>query len=248
MAEREVIVCRDVAELSQRAAEQFIRLAQQSVEISGRFTAALSGGSTPQGLYSLLASPGYGERVPWKKVHLFWGDERCVPPDHPESNFRAARAALLSQIDIPPDNIHRMAGEKDPALAAAEYEETLRRFFQLAAGEIPRFDLILLGIGEDGHTASLFPESDALRETKRLVVAHYVEKLRAHRLTLTLPVINHAAFILFLVAGQNKARAVTEALRPKPGTPAVPAAKIRPVNGRTVWLITQDAAASIEVQ
>ena len=245
MTEREIIVCRDVGELSQRGAEEFIRLAQKSVELSGRFTVALSGGSTPKRLYSLLASPGYKERVPWKSVYLFWGDERCVPPDHPESNFRMVQEALLSKVDIPPENIHRMAGEKKPEIAAAEYEETLRQFFQLSTGEVPRFDLILLGIGEDGHTASLFPGSEALTESKRLVVAYYVKKLQAYRLTLTLPVLNNGAAIVFLVTGENKSAAVKQVLEPEAGEPLVPAAKIRPVDGRLSWLITEDAAAKL---
>jgi 6-phosphogluconolactonase len=245
MAERETIVCRDVPELSRRGAEAFIGLAQKSVKMSGRFTVALSGGSTPKGLYSLLASPGYKERVPWNSVYLFWGDERCVPPDHPESNFRMVQESLLSKVDIPRENIHRMAGEKEPEKAAAEYEETLRSFFQVSTDELPRFDLILLGIGEDGHTASLFPGSDALNEMKRLVVACYVEKLQAYRLTLTLPVLNDAAAIVFLVTGENKAAAVKRALEPEPGEPLIPAAKIRPVNGQLSWLITEDAAAKL---
>ena len=245
MAEPEIIVCRDVADLHQRAAELFIAIATEAVKGSGRCAVALSGGSTPKGVYSLLATPGYAERVPWQSVHLFWGDERCVPPDHPDSNFRMVQESLLSKVDIPPQNIHRMAGEKERETAAAEYEETLRRFFRLATGELPRFDLILLGIGEDGHTASLFPDSDALSETKRLVVACYVEKLQAYRLTLTLAVLNNGAPIVFLVAGENKSAAVKKALESKAGEPLVPAARIRPVDGRLIWLITEDAAIKL---
>jgi 6-phosphogluconolactonase len=242
MAEPEIVICSDAAELSQRGAEQFIQLAHRSVEISGRFAVALSGGSTPKALYSLLASPGYKERVPWKNVHLFWADERCVPPDHSESNFRMVQESLLGKIDIPPENVHRMAGEKEPETAAAEYEETLRRFFQIPVGERPRFDLIFLGIGEDGHTASLFPGSAALGETKRLVVAPYVEKLTAYRLTLTFPVLNHGACVVFLIAGESKAAIVRQVLEAKGGAAVIPAARIRPADGRLVWLITQDAA------
>jgi 6-phosphogluconolactonase len=242
MAEREIVVCSDITELSHKGAELFIRLANNCVGDFGQFTVALSGGSTPKSLYTLLASPGYKEGLPWQSIHLFWGDERCVPPDHPESNFRMVKEALLSKVDIPADNIHRMAGEKTPELAAAEYEETLKRFFRLSNGALPRFDLILLGIGEDGHTASLFPASDALSETKHLVVAPYVEKLGAYRLTLTLPVLNHGAAIVFLVAGENKAGAIKQALGSyDAGEPLVPAAMIRPVDGRLIWLITQDA-------
>ncbi|MEX0802663.1 MAG: 6-phosphogluconolactonase [Candidatus Binatia bacterium] len=179
MAERETLVCQDVAELSRKSAEQFIELARWSVEASGRFAVALSGGSTPKHLYALLASPGYRERGPWKKIHLFWGGERCVPPNHAESNFRMVQESLLSKIDMPADQIHRMQGEREPSVAAAEYEKQLKYFFGLENGALPRFDLILLGIGEDGHTASLFPGSSALDEAERLVAAPYVDKLKA---------------------------------------------------------------------
>jgi 6-phosphogluconolactonase len=247
MAEREIVVCRNLAELSQKGAELFVRLANDSVQRSGRFTIALSGGSTPKHLYSLLASGEYRERVPWQSVYLFWGDERCVPPDHPESNFHTVQEALLSKIDIPAENIHRMAGEKDPQIAAAEYDYALKRFFQLSSGELPRFDLILLGIGDDGHTASLFPGSHALTEMKRLVVAPYVEKLGAYRLTLTLPVLNNGAADVFLVAGENKAAAVNQVLGSHSNEPAVPAAMVSPLDGRLIWLITQDAVRSLTI-
>jgi len=242
MAERETIVCQDVVELSRQSAQCFSHLARQSVEVSGCFTVALSGGSTPKHLYSLLASPGYKERVPWKSVHLFWGDERCVPPDHAGSNFRMVQESLLSKIDIPPENIHRMAGEREPQAAAAEYEKNLQEFFGLENAALPRFDLILLGIGEDGHTASLFPGSDALSETKRLVAAPYVEKLNSYRLTLTLPVLNNGAEVWFLVTGNGKAEAVKEVFS---GSSDLPAAKVQPIDGKLTWFITEDAAAGL---
>jgi 6-phosphogluconolactonase len=242
MAEREIIVCQDIAELSRQTAERFNQLVNQSVQASGRFTVALSGGSTPKHLYSLLASPDYNQ-TPWNNVHLFWGDERCVPPDHPESNFRMAQETLLSKIRIPAGNIHRMAGEREPQAAAAEYEKHLQEFFGLESGALPRFDLILLGIGEDGHTASLFPGSDALDETKRLVVAPFVEKLKSYRLTLTLPVLNNGAAVWFLVTGSNKAGIVKEIFS---GSSDLPAAKIQPVNGTLTWFITQDAADRLQ--
>jgi 6-phosphogluconolactonase len=244
MAEREIIVCRDIAELSRQSAERFGQLARQSVQGSGRFTVALSGGSTPKHFYSLLASPGYKEQIPWNNVHLFWSDERSVPPDHPESNFGMAHEALLSKIKIPAENIHRMAGEREPQAAATDYEKELQRFFGLESGALPRFDLILLGIGEDGHTASLFPGSDALDETERLVVAPIVEKLNSYRLTLTLPVLNHGAEVWFLVTGASKADAVEEVLSPSSD---LPAAKVQPVNGKLTWFITRDAAPEIPV-
>jgi 6-phosphogluconolactonase len=243
MADPEVIVCRDIADLEERAAENFAVLAGKAPGPSGRFSVALSGGSTPKGLYSLLASSRYGDRVPWSRVHLFWGDERCVPPDHPESNYRMVREVLLSKIAIPAENVHRMAGEKEPDIAAAEYEAELKRFFRLSPGALPRFDLILLGLGEDGHTASLFPGSDALRETERLVTACYVSKLKSHRLTLTLPVLNAGAVIVFLVAGKNKASIVKEVLKAKAAS--LPAAKVQPIDGRLIWFVDREAGAEL---
>jgi 6-phosphogluconolactonase len=239
MIEREIIVCRDIAELSRQSAERFSQLALESVESAGRITVALSGGSTPQHLYSLLASPDYKDQIPWSNVELFWGDERCVPPDHPESNFRMAQEALLSKIKIPPQNIHRMRGEQEPQAAAAEYEKELQKIFGLNSGALPRFDLILLGIGEDGHTASLFPGSEALNETKHLVVAPFVAKLNSYRLSLTLPVLNNAAKVWFLVMGASKADAVKQALS---ASSDLPAARVQPVNGKLTWWVTRDAA------
>lgn len=247
MAEREILICLDAAELSQKAAERFVALANEASASSGRFTAALSGGSTPKTFYSLLATPGFADRIPWPKVHLFWGDERCVPPEHPDSNFRMVRESLLSKISIPLENVHRMAGEKEPKLAAVEYEEQLIEFFRLSKGEPPRFDLILLGLGDDGHTASLFPGTEALKETKRLVAANFVEKMNAYRLTLTLPVLNNAANVLFLVAGASKAAVVKELLGAKPGASDYPASKIQPRDGKLTWMITQDAAANLRI-
>jgi 6-phosphogluconolactonase len=245
LTEDEVIICRDVDELNRKAAEQFIGLANKAIQQSGRFTVALSGGSTPKALYSLLASPDYRERVDWRRVHLFWGDERCVPPDHPESNFRMVQESLLSKIHIPSENVHRMIGEKEPEQAAAEYEEHLQQFFHLSRGAVPRFDLIFLGLGEDGHTASLFPGSSALNDTEHLVATVYVEKLKAHRLTVTLPVINAAAQIIFLVTGKSKSTVTKELLSAGSQKLNYPAGKVNPVNGHVTWLVTQDAGEGL---
>ena len=242
MVERKVIVCRDIAELSRQSAERFSWLALQSMEEAERITVALSGGSTPKHLYSLLASPDYKNRIPWENVQLFWGDERCVPPDHPDSNFRMVQEALLSKIKIPAANIHRMAGEREPQAAAADYEQELQKFFNLQRGGLPRFDLILLGIGEDGHTASLFPGSDAINETQRWVVTPFVATLNSHRLSLSLPVLNNAANVWFLVTGAGKADVVKQAFS---GSSDLPAARIQPVDGKLAWFITQDAAPGI---
>lgn len=248
VSNREIIICRDAAELNKKAADRFNLLANEAAANAGRFAVALSGGSTPKGVYSLLAAPEYKESVPWTQVHLFWGDERCVPPDHQDSNYRMAHEALLSKITIPTNNVHRMAGEKNPEVAAAEYEEQLKIFFQLPAGVFPRFDLIFLGIGEDGHTASLFPGTDALEEARRLVVAAYVEKLRAHRLSLSLPVINQAAAIVFLVAGKSKSAIVKKILEANEESSGLPAARVQPKNGSLTWLMDQDAAAELDKQ
>jgi 6-phosphogluconolactonase len=208
---------------------------------------ALSGGSTPKALDSLLASPAYRERLDLSRIHLFWGDERSVRPDHAESNFRMVRESLLSRIQIPSENVHRMMGEKEPEQARQEYEKHLKQSFRLPPGEVPRFDLILLGLGEDGHTASLFPGSAALNENQRLVATIYVEKLKAQRLTLTLPVINAAAQIIFLVAGQSKSAIVKKLFGADSVGYELPAAKVRPANGIVAWLITQDAAGGLAV-
>jgi 6-phosphogluconolactonase len=243
VTKREITVCRDVDELNREAAAQFIALARDAIVQSRRFTVALSGGLTPKALYSLLASAEYREKIDWPWVHLFWGDERCVPPDHPESNFRMTREALLARVHLPAENIHRMTGEIEPGQAAAAYEAELQKFFGLAGGDVPRFDLIFLGLGEDGHTASLFPGSTALEEKDRLVATAYVDRLQAHRLTLTLTVINAAAQVTFLVAGQNKVGIVKELLGSDGSTANYPAAKINPLDGRLTWLIAADAAA-----
>jgi 6-phosphogluconolactonase len=242
MIERQILICRDTAELSERAAEEFAGLASEAIRSAGRFTVALSGGSTPRVLYTRLASSGFAQRISWNHVHLFWGDERCVGPDHPESNYRMVRESLLAKINIPAENVHRMPGEKEPQTAALEYEAEIKRFFDLSKDKLPRFDLILLGLGEDGHTASLFPGSDALNETEHLVATTYVEKFTAHRLTLTLPVLKEGAEVAFLIAGASKAGIVKELLENEAAAKNFPAAMVEPRSGRLIWLLTADAA------
>ncbi len=243
MSHENVIVCAGLDGLSRRAAAEFVFLARQSMLESGRFAVALSGGSTPRGLYSLLSTPEFRDQVPWRKAHLFWGDERCVLPDHPESNYGMVRNALLSRVSIPEKNIHRMKGEGNPEGSALEYEQSLREFFRLSDGELPRFDLILLGLGPDGHTASLFPGAQVLQEKSRLVAAVYVEKMKSHRLTLTLPVLNHGANIFFLVAGKEKAPVLRDVLQGKSQPEPLPAQCVQPARGRLVWLVEESAAA-----
>jgi 6-phosphogluconolactonase len=245
VARAEVVVYRDLEELSSKAAAEFVRLANERSATVGRFAVALSGGSTPRALYSLLAGDEFQSQVPWNRVHFFWGDERCVPPEHPDSNYRMAFETLLSKAPVPEKNIHRIEGEEKPEIAAAKYEKAIRDFFQLADSELPRFDLILLGLGDDGHTASLFPGSEALQETRRLAVATYVEKLKSHRVTLTLPVLNHAANIFFLVAGENKTGILKDVLQ-RESSKNFPAQQIDPPNGRLVWFVDQAADASLQ--
>jgi 6-phosphogluconolactonase len=245
VTKRKIIVCKDVDELNRKAAAQFISLAKDAIARSGRFAVALSGGSTPKALYSLLASPEYRNLIDWSRLHLFWGDERCVPPDHPDSNFRMVQETLSAQVHIPPENIHRMMGEKEPGEAAAAYEAELKDFFGVELGALPRFDLVFLGLGEDGHTASLFPGTDAANETEHLVAVAYVERLRSYRLTVSLPVINAAAQLTFLVSGESKAAIIREILLADGDSCSYPAAQVKPTDGRITWFITADAGKDL---
>jgi 6-phosphogluconolactonase len=210
---------------------------------AGRFTVALAGGSTPRSLYSMLASSEFVDRISWPQVYLFWSDERCVPPDHADSNYRMANESLISRVPIPVGNIHRMEGEGEPKTSASRYEAVLKRVLQLSDKGIPRFDLVLLGMGEDGHTASLFPDSEALQETKRLVTAVYVEKLKSYRFTLTLPVLNHAANVFFLVAGESKAGILRKVFLGNDGPEKYPVLGVKPQDGRVLWFADQAAAS-----
>jgi 6-phosphogluconolactonase len=241
------IVASDAQTLATRAAELFVTLAQRAADVEGaRFTVALSGGSTPKALYRLLAAPPYVGQVPWERVHLFWGDERHVPPDDPESNYRMVREALLFKITIPAENVHRVRAEApDAADVARDYADNIRGFFQLQPNQWPRFDLVLLGLGPDGHTASLFPGTDALHDTTDLVAAPFVPKFNAHRITLTAPVLNNAATVAFLVAGAEKAsvlRAVVEGPR---DPDSLPAQLIAPIGGTLLWMLDEAAAGSL---
>jgi 6-phosphogluconolactonase len=228
-------------ELFRTAAGEFSTLASAAVSARGKFTVALSGGSTPKGLYSLLARM---PSLPWDKVLFFWGDERHMPPDHPESNYRMAQAAMLLIISAIPENIFRIpAEEKDAERAARAYQQTIERVFQLTPGEFPRFDLILLGIGPDGHTASLFPGTKALEESRRFVVANWMDKFNAYRITMTFPVLNHAACVMFLVSGTDKSEIIHEILENPQAH--LPAQNIHPVDGRLVWLLDGAAAAKL---
>jgi 6-phosphogluconolactonase len=235
----EIKIVPDAVTLAHDAAEEFHRLAEAAVQERGRFSVALSGGNTPRTVYSLLASEH--KQLPWDRIHIFFGDERHVPPDDPDSNFRMASESLLSKVPIPEKNVHRIHAELDAEAAAAEYEQQLVSFFHLLNQDWPRFDLIFLGIGEDGHTASLFPGSKALSEASRRVTANWVEKFKTFRITLTFPVLNHAAEVVFLVSGASKARILSEILRP--GIQKYPAQSVQPENGRLLWLVDEDAGS-----
>lgn len=232
-------------DLFQAAGEEVLRAAIHAVAERGRFTIALSGGSTPRSLYTLIAANA-SATLPWDRMFFFFGDERHVPPDDPDSNYRMVKESLLSTAPIPPSNVFRIPAENPDADAAAEiYEQTLRKFFALAPDEFPRFDLILLGIGPDGHTASLFPETAALQEKSRLVVANWVEKLNTSRITLTLPVLNHARLVAFLVSGIDKAPALHEVLEGKAPAEKYPSKLVQPSDGKLIWFVDKAAASEL---
>jgi len=229
--------------LYRAGAAEFVKAAKEAVEATGLFTVALSGGSTPAGMFALLAGdPAYRDHVEWDKVRFFWGDERHVPSDHKDSNYRMAQETLLSKVNVAAEHVFRIeAEEEDASIAASEYEKTLREFFTLKKGEWPRFDLIFLGMGADGHTASLFPGTKALREGNRLVVSNWIGKLDADRITLTPPVLNNAARVIFLIQGDEKAPALKAVLEGPYEPDQLPAQLIRPRRGKLLWLIEQSA-------
>jgi 6-phosphogluconolactonase len=240
----EIQIVADADTLYQAAAAEFVRQAGAAVEAKGACTVALSGGSTPKGLYGLLADdPTWRGQVPWDKMHVFWGDERHVPPDHPDSNYRMAHEAMLAKLPIPPTNVYRIKSEyPDARQAADDYEQTLRAFFHLTAGEFPRFDVVFLGLGPEAHTASLFPGTKALHETARLVVSTWVGKFYTDRMTMTPPTLNNAACVIFLVSGDDKALALKAVLEGNYEPEQLPAQLIRPSHGRLLWLVDRAAA------
>jgi len=229
-------------ELGTAAAERFTRLAREAVRERGLFAALLSGGRTPRTLYSLLGSDMFAEAIEWQAVHLFWGDERCVGPGSPRSNYAMVREALLSRIEIPDRNVHRILGELDPAQAAREYEDEIRKILA-GAGRTPVFDLVLLGLGTDGHTLSLFPGSAALEETRRMVVADTAPD-GEQRVTVTLPVVNNARNVVFMVSGAEKAGILKDLVSGVEDgrAGALPASLVRPAETDVVWLVDEAAA------
>jgi 6-phosphogluconolactonase len=235
--------------VSQAAAEEFVEIVQQAIADRGVMTVALSGGSTPKRLYQLLAGPPYVNRVEWPKVQFFFGDERPVPPDHPDSNDRMFQEALPSKVPaIKRSQIHRMRGEASSLDdAAREYSQTLAEVFQVSpTGPPPVFDLVFLGMGGDGHTASLFPHTKALGETKLWVTANEVPQLKTHRITLTYPVLNAARNVRFLVCGASKAEVLTQVLAGPPDATRLPSQAVRPTEGVLRWLVDRAAAAQLD--
>ena len=237
----EIKIFGDPAQVAREAALEFVRLAAMAVAEQDRCAVALAGGSTPKSLYSLLAADeSLRRQIPWDKLHFFWGDERHVPPDHKDSNYRMAYEAMLSKVPVPSSNVHRIKAEEADAQKTADgYEQELQSFFQLEPDRLPRFDLVLLGMGPDGHTASLFPDSPGLTETRRIFIANRVESMNTDRLTFTYPVLNAAACDMFLVSGNGKKEKVRQILKEHQDFPA---SRVDPQNGELLWFLDRAAA------
>jgi 6-phosphogluconolactonase len=237
-----IIIVENRELLAHQAANFFIISALKAIRRKDRFTVALAGGTTPKQTYSLLCNSQYSEQIDWKKTHLFWGDERMVSPDHADSNFCMIKQTLIDFISIPPQNVHRIQGELEPRNAAQIYAKELKTFFD---SEVPKFDLILLGMGDDGHTASLFPHTSVLEVSDRVVTENFIPKLNAWRITLTAKTINAGNQIVFLVAGIEKAEALSNVLEGQHQPQTYPSQLITPENGELIWLIDQEAASKL---
>jgi 6-phosphogluconolactonase len=237
MIQPEIKVVPDPAAVAKEAAERVVRAADEAIAVTERFSLVLAGGSTPKALYELLSTDAYRDRVDWPKIEIYFGDERTVGPDHADSNYRMAREALLSRVPIKPENVHRMRGEIDPNDAAIEYGQLLKQKFGDGGP-----DLVLLGMGDDGHTASLFPGTDALNETKHRALANRVEKLNTWRITMSAPFINRAREVIILVAGAGKAKRLAEVLEGPREPQRLPIQLIAPASGTLTWIV--DAAAA----
>lgn len=243
---RNLQIVADAAAVCRAAADIYLRTAANAVTERGRFTVALSGGSTPKALYSLLAAE-LSSRVPWKQTYFFFGDERHVPPNDADSNYRMAQEAMFSKAPISPEQVFRIKGElSDSNQAAADYESVLRDFFHPAPGQLPRFDLVMLGMGPDGHTASLFPGTKALDEKHRLVTSNWVGKFYTHRITMTAPLLNHAEVVLFMAHGQDKSQALKAVLEGPYEPEQLPSQLIRAPHGTLLWLVDEAAAALLD--
>jgi 6-phosphogluconolactonase len=243
----EIKIVPDSSALYRAATEEFVRQANDAVHARGVFQVALSGGSTPKGMFGLLANDeSLRQQTPWDKIQFWWSDERHVPPENSESNFKTAQDNLLSRIPVPLEHIHRVRAEKpDAAQAAEEYEQELRDVFQVAAPTLPRFDLIVLGMGNEGHTASLFPGTKALNETTRLVVSNWVGKLYTWRITFTAPLINNARCVMELIGGDDKALALKGVLEGPYEPDQLPVQLVHPRDGRMLWLLDEKSASQL---
>jgi 6-phosphogluconolactonase len=244
--EPRIFISDTLEKVASKGADLFVHRAKASVKTRSRFFVALSGGSTPRPMHRLLIQEPYCSEMPWGQVHAFWVDERCVPVSDPASNFGAAKGDFIHQASIPAGQLHPMPGEMAPEVGALKYQEDLVSTFQLIKGEFPVFDVIFLGVGADGHTASLFPRQKALNETERMVMAVKGGEPNVSRLTMTLPVINNAREIVFLVCGKEKARAVKAVMETE--DQGLPAQKVTPVNGVLTWLLDRDAASLLTGQ
>jgi 6-phosphogluconolactonase len=229
--------------LAETVALHFIWLGNEAISRTGRFTVALAGGSTPTATYKLLSTPEFLTLINWYRVYVFWGDERCVPPEHPDSNYRTTKETLLDHVPIPPGNVHRIKGELEPQSAATDYENQLKSVF----GDHPQFDLVLLGMGEDGHTASLFPGTAVIHEQEHWVTGHFVDKLDSWRITLTPAILNQAWNINFLVSGESKAGTLQQVLHGPHNPDLLPSQVIAPVQGNVTWLVDKAAAGSLNL-
>jgi 6-phosphogluconolactonase len=246
MSEPEVHILPDGPAIARRAAERLVVAAASAVQQKGSFSIALAGGSTPKLLYSLLVAEPFSSQLPWEKFNAFFGDERHVPPDHHDSNYRMASETLFSKSPLQPSQVHRIKAEDpDADRAALDYQQVLRSEFRLGDQQRPRFDLVLLGMGEEGHTLSLFPGTRALHDNGRLVMANWVGKLYTERITLTAPVVNEAALVIFMITGAAKAPALKAVLEGPHEPEQLPAQLIRPVNGDLLWLVDKDAGGML---
>ncbi len=246
MSERELRVFAGAQEMAAAGAELFVRLADEARAAGRPFSVALSGGTTPRAMLALLASDAFRDRIDWAAVEIFWSDERAVPPDDPQSNFGMAKAALLDHVPVPAAHVHRMPAEQTPLVAVADgYAAEIRRTLGVGRARTPRLDLVMLGMGPDGHTASLFPETAALEDRHRLVAANHVPKLDAERLTFTPKLINAAAHVLLLIAGEDKAAALREVLEGERRPSLYPAQLVAPEDGTAYWYVDRAAAARL---
>jgi 6-phosphogluconolactonase len=241
---RDIQIVENGEAVSRTAAEMLVSLALEKLKSKETFAVALSGGSTPKDMFVILANDAaLCSRMPWDRVHFFWGDERHVAPDHTDSNYRMTNEAMLARVPVPPENVHRIRAENpDAGKAAEEYEQELRRFFNLGPEQLPPFDCVYLGMGPDGHTASLFPGTKALHERKRLVVSNWVAKFQSYRITLTTPVFNNADLVIFLVSGEEKAEPLRIVLEGQRQPELYPSQLIEPTHGKLIWLVDPAAA------